>query len=264
MATSPPPQEPKPPVEPAKGPQQAHSQPAGLSQETRDLLDFVRTENAANREYFNFLLRIAGSLFGALLALAAGVVVFFGWRTIDDIKKQARAATDAEISKMQEQIHTQLQQRINEEFQTDKMQKLIHDVAVEQTKAGLKNEVSVLRRDLDSVRTDVNHYALPRMLSPKQAADLSAYLSAHQQQRSFVTIRADSHDLEARDYASQIYGAVIAGEWEAKFDTDSPIPKVDFGLMMFVEHPGQRPSKPLTRSIPPQIGCCVRHFSRCA
>jgi hypothetical protein len=72
----------------SQGPQQAHSQPAGLSQETRDLLDFVRTENAANREYFNFLLRIAGSLFGALLALAAGVVVFFGWRTIDDPKNK--------------------------------------------------------------------------------------------------------------------------------------------------------------------------------
>jgi hypothetical protein len=218
MASAPPPPDDVRPPSPPDDVRPAQEPPA-LSPQTRELLDFVREEIESNRAYFTSASKIA--IMGITILLTLAAIIYssvFGWRTIHDIEGQAQSVTVEEISKMRGEIRSRIEARINDEFQTDKMQQMIREVAREQTATGLKNEVSSLRGDLDSARADLNRYAMPRVVSPKQARDLSTYLS-HREPRAVVTVKVNTGDPEAMEYAAQLVNAIVGGEWEAHMDT---------------------------------------------
>lgn len=128
MANVQPPQE--PPQEAHAEPPSGPPQPALLSQQTRELLNFIREENRANRDYFNFVTKIAVGGISVLLTLTALVVGFFGLRTIHEIEGQARVVTAEEISKMRREIRS----RIDKEFDTPLIKATVREAAQQQTK----------------------------------------------------------------------------------------------------------------------------------
>lgn len=240
MATTGPPPDNTPPL--LQAVRQLDERPA-LSAEGQELLRFVREENKANRDYFTSVSKIAIGGISVLLTLALAAVAFFGWRTKQDMEEQAKAVTQAELEKLSGEIRSQIQSRVSGEFQTDKMQKMIHEVAQEETRTGLKNEVSSLRGDLDSVRADVNRYAMPRVLSPKQAAALSGFLQKHNTDVT-VTVKVYVGDPEALEYAAELFNAIKAGDWNAQFEPRDPPPTgiPNAGMGLFVDFPGQPPN----------------------
>jgi hypothetical protein len=185
-----------------------------LSAETRELLEFVRKENEANRRYFTELVRIFGGGITALVLVAGGLLVFFGLRTFRDIQSQAQEATQTEITNMKGQIQNELTQQ----FSAPVMKKLIHDTAKSAVQTAVTSQVtadlSSIRTEADATRSDVDKYAMPRVLSSKQRAALKSYLSG-KTPFGFIFVRYAFHDVEAASYAEQLAEAFRAGGWQA-------------------------------------------------
>jgi competence protein ComGC len=132
--------------------------------EIRDLLQFLRTENEANRtavrddaESNRRLFLDTMKIVSVPLSLIILIVTFLGIRSISDakalIQSEARTQTQSEITRMQQEIHT----RLDTQFQTPTLQKLVKDAAVEATQKSaeplIKSEVaSQVKLRVDSER----------------------------------------------------------------------------------------------------------------
>ena len=114
--------------------------------QVRELLQFLREENSANRESVRVesessraLLLHTLQIVAVPVTIALAIAGFFGWRSIDSFKEslqtelrsEAKRQTDAEISRMQEEVR----QRINDQFQTPTIQKVVTQAAVQATTA---------------------------------------------------------------------------------------------------------------------------------
>ncbi len=109
--------------------------------QTRELLRFVqeqntadreaiRNESEANRKLLLDSLKVLSFPVGILLAIAA----FLGFRSVSDLKQtiqnEARNETQAEVKRMQDEIRN----RLNDQFQTPAIQKMVREAAAESTK----------------------------------------------------------------------------------------------------------------------------------
>src|ERR1017187_6112870 len=112
------------------------------TEQTRDLLQFLREENEANRrasredsEASRSLLRFTVWLVAVPITALILVVGWFGFKSVSDLKdslqKQAEQSTNAEISRMQDEIR----RRLNQEFQTPTLQQMVKATAADYTKA---------------------------------------------------------------------------------------------------------------------------------
>ena len=121
---------------------------AVLSAELRDVLDFTEKENQKHRDYFAMLYKWTAGALTILVVTIGGLVAFVGWHTVDDIKKQAAAATNDEINNIRSQsqqtltqqsrqIQQQIAARLNEEFATPAIKQTIQDAARQQTAGAL-------------------------------------------------------------------------------------------------------------------------------
>jgi hypothetical protein len=91
---------------------------------------------------------------------------------------------------------------------------------------------------LAGIRRDLNRYVLPRAITTKQAEAIKANV----QGTGFLTVKANSSDREATEYASQLFNAVRQTKWQIEFSTaDTPPQPVNDGLMSHVNGMGQAP-----------------------
>ncbi len=139
--------------------------------QTRELLTFLRDENAANRsalsddaERNRRLLTDSLKLISYPLAVLLAIAGFFGFKSITDLKQtletEARQSTRSEINRMQEEIRT----RLKDQFQTPALQKMVKDEAQNATKQAadplIKSEVrsevaSQVRLRVDAERPSI-------------------------------------------------------------------------------------------------------------
>ena len=123
------------------------------SDQTRDLLQFLREENAASRsavredaEASRKLLLDTVRLISLPVTALAIIAAFLGFASVRDLKQtiQAEASrqTRTEITRMQGEIRT----RLDEQFQTPALQKTVKEAAKESTKTAaeplIKSEVA--------------------------------------------------------------------------------------------------------------------------
>jgi hypothetical protein len=147
---------------------QAAPEPPRFDPQTRDLLQFLREENAANRQAARDeadasrgLLRFTVWLVSIPISLMIVTAAFVGWRSLEDVKRTIRSEADhetkAEIARMQVEIRTTLK----DQFQTPALQKTVKDAAIEATKASaeplIKSEVAAqVRSRVDAERPSIN------------------------------------------------------------------------------------------------------------
>jgi hypothetical protein len=128
--------------------------PPPPNDQTRELMQFLREENEANRravredaQASRDLLRFTVWLVTIPIAALILVVGWFGFKTVGDLKdaleKEAETSTKAEISRMQGEIRN----RLDQEFQTPRLQQMVKATAAEYTKTSaeplIKSEVGV-------------------------------------------------------------------------------------------------------------------------
>jgi hypothetical protein len=134
-------------------PAQQAQPPPPNSDQTRDLLQFLREENAASRsavredaEASRKLLLDTVRLISLPVTALAIIAAFLGFASVRDLKQtiqaEARRQTQTEITRMQGEIRT----RLDEQFQTPALQKMVKEAAKESTKAAaeplIKSEVA--------------------------------------------------------------------------------------------------------------------------
>lgn len=134
------------------------------SDQTRDLLQFIREENEANRKAVRDDAESNRKVFldtmkivSIPLSLIVLVAAFFGIKSIGDVKdaiqNEARRETQTEITRMQSEIRT----RLDQQFQTPALQKMVKEAAKESTKTDaeplIKSEVATqVRSRVDAER----------------------------------------------------------------------------------------------------------------
>ncbi len=94
-----------------------------------------------------------------------------------------------------------------------------------------------------SLRRDLDWYVMPRSISEKQADDLREYLS-HREAHA-VTVKVNSLDQEATEYAGQIFNALKKTDWDVTFSTYEGAPfTLNNGLCLNVEGENASPPDP--------------------
>ena len=121
----------------------------GLSVELKEILEFNERENQKHRDYFQMLYKWTAGSLTAIVIVIGGLVAFVGWHTIDDIRKQAQAATRQEIISIRQQSHDtlvkqtseiqqQITQRLDDEFKTEAIRQTVQSAAKQQTAGALR------------------------------------------------------------------------------------------------------------------------------
>jgi len=119
-----------------------------ISEELRQVLQFTQDENQKHRDYFQMLYKWTAGSLTIIVVVIGALVAFVGWHTIDDIRKQAQAATDEEIRNIRKQSHdtliqqtNQIQQqistRLNDEFANPVIRETVKNAARDQTDSAL-------------------------------------------------------------------------------------------------------------------------------
>ena len=121
--------------------------------QTRELLEFIRTESSANRaavredaESNRKLLLDTVKIISIPMSLVIVLFTFLGIKSMGDIKEtiqtEARRETQSEITRLQKEIR----QSLEEQFQTPNLQKLVKEAARESTEKSaeplIKSEVA--------------------------------------------------------------------------------------------------------------------------
>jgi hypothetical protein len=75
---------------------------------------------------------------------------------------------------------------------------------------------------LHSLRSDFDTYVMPRTITQKQADDLREYLSHHEAHA--VTVKVNSLDREATEYAGQLFNALKRTDWDVTMSTSDSSP----------------------------------------
>jgi predicted Holliday junction resolvase-like endonuclease len=120
----------------------------GLSAELKEILEFAERENQKHREYFQMLYTRTAGFLTVIVVVIGGLVAFVGWHTIDDIRKQAEAATQEEIRNTRKQseetlrlqtteIQSQITKKLEDEFKTDAIKQTVQLAAKQQTSGAL-------------------------------------------------------------------------------------------------------------------------------
>jgi hypothetical protein len=120
----------------------------GLSAGLKEILEFSERENQKHRDYFQMLYKWTAGSLTVIVIVIGGLVAFVGWHTIDDIRKQAQAATQQEIVSIRQQsrdtlakqtgeIQQQIAQRLDEEFKTEAIRQTVQSAAKQQTAGAL-------------------------------------------------------------------------------------------------------------------------------
>jgi len=121
---------------------------AGLSAELKEILEFTEKENQKHRDYFQMLYTRTAGFLTVIIVVIGGIVAFVGWHTIDDIRKQAEAATQEEIRNTRKQsddtlrqqtteIQSQITKKLADEFKTDAIKQTVQSAAKQQTAGAL-------------------------------------------------------------------------------------------------------------------------------
>lgn len=122
--------------------------PMGLSPELKEILEFNEKENQKHRDYFQMLYTRTASFLTVIVVVIGGLVAFVGWHTIDDIRKQAEAATQEEIRNTRKrsdetlnqqttEIQSQITQKLSDEFKTEAIKQTVQSAAKQQTAGAL-------------------------------------------------------------------------------------------------------------------------------
>jgi hypothetical protein len=75
---------------------------------------------------------------------------------------------------------------------------------------------------LHSLRSDLDTYVMPRVVTDRQARDLRDYLSHHEAHA--LTVKVNPLDEEAMAYAGQLFNAFHNANWDVKLDTSNGDP----------------------------------------
>ena len=138
-----------------------------MSDDAKELLQFLREENEANRravrddaEANRKLLLDTVKIVSVPVGILILIAGWMGFRSIGDLKStlesEAQQSTQAEIARMQTEIRT----RLSEQFQTPALQQAVKDAAVEATKTAadplIKSEVaSQVKARIDAERPTI-------------------------------------------------------------------------------------------------------------
>jgi hypothetical protein len=101
--------------------------PSAPSPDWKDVLDFVRSQGEKDRAYFDQLFKRTVWSIGLIIIVGLAVVTFLGVRSLADMKNEMRAQTQAEIGNMRAEVR----RRIDAEFQTPEITRLVQTVARE-------------------------------------------------------------------------------------------------------------------------------------
>jgi hypothetical protein len=112
--------------------------PIPQSPDWKDVLEFVRKQGAEDRAYFDHIFK--RTTWGVSLILGVGLAVarFLGWRSLADAREQVRSQTQAEISNMRAEVR----KRIDAEFQTPEITKIVQTVARERASQEINRIIS--------------------------------------------------------------------------------------------------------------------------
>jgi hypothetical protein len=90
---------------------------------------------------------------------------------------------------------------------------------------------------MDALKTDIDAYVIPRVVTAKQSAAIREYLSHYEKYP--VVVKAPPFDTEAVEYAGQILNMLKAADWDVTFNTatnDAP-PLTNGGLCFYLTDP---------------------------
>lgn len=121
---------------------------SSLSAELREILEFNERENQKHRDYFQMLYKQTAGALTVIVVVLGALVAFAGLHTIDDIQKQAKAATSEEITNIRQQSHDtldhqttaiqqQITKRLDDEFKTETIRQTVQNAAKQQTAGAL-------------------------------------------------------------------------------------------------------------------------------
>src|ERR1700728_183636 len=112
-----------------------------------------------------------------------------------------------------------------------------------------------------SIRSDVDHYVMPRVVTAREVSDLREYLSHHEPHS--VTVKVNPLDPEATEYASQLKNALTAGTWDAEFSTFDGEPRTSNDGLCILEHGvNSKPNDPKHDPLPLlQQGLSAAHIA---
>ena len=226
----------------AQGATDSPSSPASaLSTELREILAFTQEENQKHRDYFEMLYKWTAGSLTILIVAVGGLVAFVGWHTIEDIKKQASAATDQEIRNIRQQSHdaltqqtAQIQQqitkRLDDEFATPAIKQTVELAAKQQTagallpiinhevrsqvSAGVKNEQQNVKATLlQEVHTSVDE--LRPTINQRVDSTVGQAVSASVRTQVDSQIAPRLRELESNAQLSTLINGALSGDGDA-------------------------------------------------
>jgi hypothetical protein len=92
-----------------------------------------------------------------------------------------------------------------------------------------------------TLRSDLDTYVMPRSIADKQANDLRAYLSHHEPHS--VTVKFNSLDEEANEYAGEILGVLKEAGWTVDIDATGT-QTISVGLCVAEQGENAKPNDP--------------------
>jgi hypothetical protein len=136
--------------------------PAPQNDHTRELVQFLREENTANRgavredadatrKLLLDTVKFVSFPVGVLL-LAAG---FFGWRSFEDMKHTIESEAQRETKKEITQMRTEIEKRLTEQFQTPALQETIKEASKTIVVIAVNKEVGNLASRMDLLQRQI-------------------------------------------------------------------------------------------------------------
>lgn len=104
----------------------------------KDIYEFAANQVSESRAGFERYYKITIGGMVLLATLAVGIFFWLVGKQYSDIANTVQTKTDNQLAELQQEVRA----RIEDEFKTEKMRTLIHDVAVQQTKSGLGTTIN--------------------------------------------------------------------------------------------------------------------------
>jgi hypothetical protein len=138
------------------------------------VLDFIHEQGERDRSYFKHLFNWSAGAVMALITIAAAVTAFFVGRTLSDV----RALTNSEVERMR----TTVRERIEAEFQTERIRDTVRQVVASKTSQELES----------LIRQKVNRRVADELKRQRSAIDRAVAAETSRQ----ISLRAIPRDLE--------------------------------------------------------------------
>jgi hypothetical protein len=250
--------------------------------EWKDLAEFINKQAENDRNVINHWFRFATALLGFVLVVAAAVVVFLGWKALEDARATAATiARDAAKAKVEEVL------------KQPELQSLVRETARElYDKGAFRNEIEAKVRELisaeiatpesrkligDTIRRELVTRMAARVLTDSQKTAIAESLRSSPSGQ--VTVKSGPAG-EQRSYAKKLYLAITAslswrdhvslapaqGSWEGMTargdETEESLGGLS-GIVIVVNDKGRPPdSAHQLEGALEECPCCGQHSDR--